>query len=83
MGLKNFKVRAALPEGTTLRRGTSKRSLMAWAMEREEFTKAEFTAAVAEMLETGDVESKMDAATCGRAWWNEFYCKYRWFIPVD
>lgn len=83
MGLKNFKVRCEVPEDATLRRGTSKKSLVDWALEQGEFTKAEFTAAAIALREEGMVESKMDDATMARAWWNEFYCKYRWFVPVE
>lgn len=90
MGLKNFKVRAEVKDdkGNVLtenpyRRGTSKRAIMAWAMERGEFTKAEFTVAIEELLAAGEVESKMSPDICARAWWNEFYSKFRVFLPID
>ena len=65
------------------RRGTAKRTVFAWCLSQGTFTKSEFLAAVAEMKTNGDVESKMEPVTCARAWWGEFYSKYKVLIPVD
>ena len=63
--------------------GSIKRHLMAWAIETQSFTKAEFLTYVQEQLEQGEFESKMAPDTCAKAWWNEFYAKHKVFKPVE
>ena len=78
MGLKAFRVQVNEDrvKDQQFRKGTSKKSIMDWVLKHKEFTKSEFLEAVQEMKQNGEVESKMDPATCARAWWNELYNKY-------
>lgn len=64
------------------RKGTMKHSLMTWAMEKGEFTKEEFLAAVLVVKEEGEFKSKMSDTVLPKAWWNEFFNKHKTFSQV-
>lgn len=83
MGIKVFRVRVSVPEGTTFRKGSSKKSIMLWCLSKGEFTKAEFLEAVQELKRKGEVDSVMSDEVCARAWWNELYNKYRYLVDAD
>lgn len=80
--LSTFKVRVDA-ESNSFRHGSIKRHLMAWALERGEFTKVEFLEFVIAQLDAGEFASKMAPDTCSKAWWNEFYAKHKVFKPVE
>lgn len=61
--------------------GSFKRELMSWALDKGEFTKAEFYQALLELKEQHQVTSKMDDKTLQAAWWNEFFNKHNVFTP--
>ena len=73
-------------EGNPYRKGTAKKEIFDWALaateENGHFTKAQFIEAISAKVEAGDVESKMPPETCAKAWWNEFYNKYKVFELV-
>ena len=65
------------------RRGTAKRTVFAWCLSHGTFSKDDFMAAVAEMKSSGTVASVMEPKVFARAWWGEFYSKYKVLLPVD
>ena len=70
----------AITDANPCRAGSAKRTLFGWAIEQENgFTKAEFLDAAAEMHKAGQVQSKMEPERFSKAWWNEFYSKFKTF----
>ena len=65
------------------RKGSFKHLLMAWALEKGEFTKEEFLAAVLTLKAEHDITSKMKDEVLSKAWWNEFYNKHEVFADVQ
>lgn len=65
------------------RQGTSKCNLMQWALDKGQFTRDEFLAAVKELRAEQKVTSKMSEDILGKAWWNEFKNKHKVFVAAE
>ena len=82
--VRNIKVRVSTPDGKNpYQLGSFKYRLMAWALERGEFDKVEFLAAVLELKAEHKITSRMADDVLNRAWWNEFYNKHHVFVPNE
>jgi hypothetical protein len=57
--------------------------LFKWALEREQFTKEEFFAAVLELKVKWEVTSKMSDEVLPKAWLNEFLNKHHDFELIQ
>jgi hypothetical protein len=56
---------------------------MKWALEKGEFTREEFLAAVPEITTEREFKSKMTPEVQSKAWWNEFYNKHEVFQAAE
>jgi hypothetical protein len=65
------------------RPGSHKYRLMAWAIEKKEFSKVEFLEAENEIFVAANLLSAMVQEVRGKAWWNEFYAKHKVFTFVS
>ena len=81
--MRVIRVRVEIPKSVYYRKNTAKGVLLTWALERGEFTNVEFFAAAIAFREAGKIESRMSPEQMARAWWGEFYSKYRYFKKLE
>ena len=78
--VRQVQVRCAR-EANPYQEGSHKYRLMQWALEHGEFSKTEFLEAEVQIFDSIEGQtSKMTPDVRGRAWWNEFYNKYKDFV---
>lgn len=70
-------------EANPYRAGTMKFFLMKWALDKKEFTKAQFLEAVLLIKAEKELTSRMNDEVLPKAWWNEFFNKHKTFTLMQ